>query len=184
MTFGCILEEKMGVNLYSTALAYALWFVGGFGALGFHRFYLGKTGTGILYLCTGGLGMVGAVFDFFTLANQVREANIRVQIREAMDLHGREGFLPRGMFNTRTDTKSKKESLEHAILRAAKKNAGYITPSDVALEADISLEEARKELDNLAKKGFADMRIRKSGVVVYCFPDFIIDKENADFENL
>lgn len=40
------------------------FFLGGLGA---HRFYEGKIGTGILWLCTGGLFFVGWVIDFFIL---------------------------------------------------------------------------------------------------------------------
>jgi TM2 domain-containing membrane protein YozV len=36
------------------------------GPLGVHRFYVGKVGTGLLYLCTGGL-IIGWIFDFFAL---------------------------------------------------------------------------------------------------------------------
>jgi TM2 domain-containing membrane protein YozV len=61
--------------VYSIGIAYLLWLVSGFGALGLHRFYLGKILTGILWMCTGGLAGIGALYDLFTLPWQVREAN-------------------------------------------------------------------------------------------------------------
>jgi TM2 domain-containing membrane protein YozV len=45
------------------------------GAFGVHRFYLGKTGSGILYLLTLGLLGVGIVYDFWTLNAQISELN-------------------------------------------------------------------------------------------------------------
>jgi len=47
-----------------------------FGWLGFHRFYLGKIGTGLLYLCTLGLFGVGIIFDLFTLGDKVAIYNL------------------------------------------------------------------------------------------------------------
>lgn len=37
------------------------------GVLGIHRFYVGKVGTGILWLCTGGLLGIGALVDFIMI---------------------------------------------------------------------------------------------------------------------
>lgn len=47
------------------------------GVLGIHRFYLGKWLTGILYLLTAGLFMLGVLYDFCTLNGQIRAVNAR-----------------------------------------------------------------------------------------------------------
>ena len=45
------------------------------GFFGIHRFYMGKVITGIIYLCTAGLFTIGIVYDYWTLNQQVSEAN-------------------------------------------------------------------------------------------------------------
>tara|TARA_R110002124_G_C8876470_1_gene508118 strand:- start:51 stop:449 length:399 start_codon:yes stop_codon:yes gene_type:complete len=45
------------------------------GFFGVHRFYMGKIFTGLLYLCTGGLFMIGVLYDFLTLNEQISDKN-------------------------------------------------------------------------------------------------------------
>ena len=45
------------------------------GIFGIHRFYLGKWVTGILWLLTGGLLLLGLLYDLWTLNGQVDEVN-------------------------------------------------------------------------------------------------------------
>ena len=45
------------------------------GVLGFHRFYMGKIFTGILYLFTVGLFGLGILYDFLTLNEQISDEN-------------------------------------------------------------------------------------------------------------
>jgi TM2 domain-containing membrane protein YozV len=49
------------------------------GFLGIHRFYMGKWGTGLLYLVTLGLFGLGVLYDYWTLNNQISEQNLRKQ---------------------------------------------------------------------------------------------------------
>ncbi|MEW5815853.1 MAG: NINE protein [Spirochaetota bacterium] len=165
--------------MYSLPLAYFLWLISGFGTLGFHRFYLNKIGTGLLWMFTGGLGMVGAIYDFFTLPGQVREANLRKSYRQSLRFE--DDYLPPRIPGARRPVA--RESIEQTILRTAKKNKGIATPSEVALEGNIPIEEARKYLDKLAGDGYAEMRVTKSGIIVYVFRDFTADPSNIDFED-
>ncbi len=55
--------------------AYVLWFFSIFGLLGFHRHYLGKYGTGCLWMFTCGCFGIGALVDLLTLSNQVNNHN-------------------------------------------------------------------------------------------------------------
>jgi TM2 domain-containing membrane protein YozV len=164
----------------SVGIAYLLW-LPGFGALGLHRFYLGKIPTGLLWMFTGGLGMVGSIYDFFTLAGQVREANIRDAIfssqKRPQQTSGPNWRVVDDGEATMVHGKShEKESLERIILKLAKENKGILTISEVALAADISIDSAKKDLDALVSKGIAELRVRKTGTLVYVIPE-IMDRD-------
>lgn len=46
-----------------------------FGVFGVHRFYQGKLLTGLLYLFTGGFFLIGYIYDYWTLNEQIDYAN-------------------------------------------------------------------------------------------------------------
>ena len=58
------------------AIAYLLWLVGGFGVLGFHRFYLGRWLSGLLWFFTGGLFLIGSLIDLFLIPDMVQVENL------------------------------------------------------------------------------------------------------------
>lgn len=64
----------------SKTVAYLLWFF--LGGLSAHRFYLGKIGSGILYLLTGQLFLIGWIVDMFTLGGQVEQINTKSELKE------------------------------------------------------------------------------------------------------
>ena len=45
------------------------------GVFGIHRFYMGKWITGLIYLLTGGLFLLGYLYDYWTLNDQISEIN-------------------------------------------------------------------------------------------------------------
>jgi len=147
--------------MYQVWIAYLLWFVGGFGTLGFHRFYLKKIPTGILWICTGGLALVGSIYDFFTLGRQVADANLR------------EGYsaLP-GAYSPEVTLKREKEPLERVILKLAQQNGGRVSAVQVAAASDWSLDQAQKQLDHLVSRNVCELRVLKSGAMVYHFAEF------------
>jgi TM2 domain-containing membrane protein YozV len=68
-------DRKYLAGPYDYSVAWILQTFPLFGLIGLHRFYLGKWGTGILYLLTAGLFGIGWVYDFLTLNTQIEERN-------------------------------------------------------------------------------------------------------------
>ncbi|GMO44623.1 MAG: hypothetical protein Ta2B_25600 [Termitinemataceae bacterium] len=176
--------------MYNKTLAYLLWFLSGCGWFGLHRFYLGKPFTAVLWICTGGLAGIGSLYDLITLGSQVDYANKTAKynrqdvhhyyhagenaenMRYANDadvriLHG----------NDDGRTPDSNDSVERKILKIAKTKGGIVSVSEVSLEANISLDDAKKNLEMMTKKGYVQMRVRQSGTIVFTFPEFI-DKDS------
>jgi len=135
-----------------------------------------------------GLFGIGSIFDLITLPNQVIEANIRQAILEEKV---RRKIDKKGLFDSQPDHKqpwrnindgesrivNKKEPVERVILKLAKEHKGIITASELALSADIPIDEAKKNLDAMVSKGFAELRVRQSGALVYTILDFLDNNE-------
>jgi hypothetical protein len=61
---------------------------------------------------------------------------------------------------------------EKQILLAAKEEKGLITPALVALKTELTIQEAEKLLEEMARKGYAVMHVRDNGRIEYEFPEF------------
>jgi TM2 domain-containing membrane protein YozV len=144
-------------RVLDSSIAYILWVIGFMvGFPGFHRLYMRKYNTGTALRFIPGLGHMIAFFDLFAIPSQIREINLRAKYRSVLSRRG--------------DAALDQYRDDH---HPAKKNRGIITPGEVALEGNISIQEAKKNLDDLASKGFTELRVKQSGVVVYTFPEFM-----------
>lgn len=61
-------ERKVG-------LAYALWALSFVGISGIHRLYMGRWVSGLLWLFTGGLCMVGTIIDAIVMPRMIEDSN-------------------------------------------------------------------------------------------------------------
>jgi TM2 domain-containing membrane protein YozV len=59
----------------STTTAYLLWLLIFVGLGGIHRIYAGRVITGLIWLFTGGLFLVGQIIDLFLIPGMIRRAN-------------------------------------------------------------------------------------------------------------
>ncbi|MBN2051820.1 MAG: hypothetical protein JW760_15315, partial [Spirochaetales bacterium] len=136
---------------------------------------------------TGGLCMFGGFYDFFTLPRQVEEANLRLDYRKALEnRRGRDwvtDYRSSG-WGDRFRQEFNRDSPEKTILKAARNNNGVATPASVALEGDLSIDDAKKHLDEMASRGYAEVKITRSGTMAYLFPEFVTDPGKLDFEDL
>jgi TM2 domain-containing membrane protein YozV len=163
------------VPIKSKGVAYLLWFF--FGVFGVHRFYLGKVGTGILYLLTAGLFGIGWLVDLFTLSGQVDTYNI---------LHGSVGGggtqNQNVVVNVTAPTSSPqaastpqeapvaqvKISAEKTILALADKTP-TLTLRQIISGTSLDMEEAEDAVKKLVAKGMAKEEVDASGKSTYVF---------------
>ncbi len=168
--------------MYSKAIAFVLGiisFVPPFSGL--LRFYLKRNGTGVLYTLTAGLCFIGNILDIVQIPQLVKQANMRLKSREMRRLDDLDDDFDRVR---EIEYKEAEGSIEKQILRSAKNNQGYTTPSEVALESDVSIEAARHALDYLVSKGFAEMKVSKTGTIVYHFPDILKPGDEDSYEEI
>lgn len=162
--------QASGEAPYTTGPGYGLWCTGLFGVCGIHRFYLGKTGTGVLWLLTMGLLGVGQIVDLFRMKKLVRDANIR----EGRIPHPRQATLARARIGTGEPERriSPPLNMRQQLLKAAMGNGGEITVSQGVLTTGKTFEEVEKVLNEMADKGYVDVdNAPGTGVVVYRFPE-------------
>jgi hypothetical protein len=161
---------------YSTGLAFGLWLACLLGACGIHRFYLGKSWTGLLYLFTFGLFGVGQIVDLVRMRELVEDANVRHEVletRAARKLLRRGRALPElppAEVAGQLDGGEPREDLSVALTRAASKNKGAISVTQGVLATGRSFEEVEAALDEMARSGYVGIdNDPESGVVVYTF---------------
>ena len=150
---------------YSPGVAFGLWLACLFGLAGIHRFYLGRPVTGVIWLFTWGLFGIGQLVDLIRLRDMVEDQNILSEGR-------RQRVLARAERKALPPARGPAEDLRQTLLKAAATRGGAISVTQGVLASGKSFEEVEAALDEMAKKGYADIdNDPKSGVVVYKFGD-------------
>lgn len=158
---------------YSTSTAFLLWLACAVGLAGVHRFYLGKTWTGLLYLFTFGLFGVGQLVDLIRLRGMVQDQNLKhealIALAEKRALRGRVGNL--GMLSAPPPMPPPTpESLRMKLLEAASKRNGQLSVTEGVMATGRPFEEVEAELDAMAKSGYVGIgNDPDTGMVVYMF---------------
>ena len=153
--------------VYKDVLGYGLWCLCLAGVCGAHRIYMGKWGTGILWLLTFGLAGVGQLVDLFRMKSLIRDSNVR------------KGYIPHPMLAARANPGAappaalpKPADLRLVLLQAAEKKGGELTVTQGVMASGKSFEEVEKCLRGMVDQGYVDVdNAPGSGVIVYRFPE-------------
>lgn len=76
------------------------------------------------------------------------------------------------------------EALERTILMLAREKKGKLTPSEVALKTQLSLEEAREHLLRMQERGFAVLHTSERGAIVFEFHEFLSEGERGNSQSV
>jgi TM2 domain-containing membrane protein YozV len=153
----------------SVGTAYLLWALGIFGICGVHRLYLGKMGTGILWLFTFGLLGIGQLIDLFLIPGMVDNYNLKLAV-----LQGSRPSSPPAKTVSAPPQPLKGQALMREILRLAQRRQGILTLSEIAIELPADFDEIEKALRELSRRGIASPENNlATGAVEYHFPHLL-----------
>jgi len=178
--------------MFSKSVAYVLGIISFLPPFnGLLRFYLKRPVQGVIYSLTAGCVWIGNILDIVQIPQLVRDANMRLKQRQLAALRkfpeltdDPDSVSAQAPADASRDALSEAHTIERHILRSAKQNGGITTPSEVALDGSVPIERAREVLDYLVSKGFAEIRVNRSGIIVYRFPDIIDPRNHEDFDDL
>ncbi len=153
----------------SVGTAYLLWALGIFGICGVHRLYLGKIGTGVLWLLTFGLLGIGQFIDLFLIPGMVDDHNFKLAVLQGI----RPSPAPaKGVSAPPQPLKG--QALMREILRLAQRRQGILTLSEIAIELTADFDEIEKALRELSRRGIAFPENNlTTGAVEYHFPHLL-----------
>jgi TM2 domain len=156
----------------STSTAFLLWLACALGLCGIHRFYLGRTWTGLAYLFTFGLLGVGQLVDLVRLRQMVQDENLKRDAFRALAekrLLGEAGSV-RLLRAVPAEAAAGEESLRMKLLEAAAKRNGHLSVTEGVMATGKPFAVVEAELDAMAKSGYVGIsNDPDTGIVIYTF---------------
>jgi TM2 domain-containing membrane protein YozV len=158
---------------YSSSTAFILWLGCALGFCGIHRIYLGKYGTGVLYLMTFGCFGIGQLIDLFKIKDMVLLENTKAQ--RLLKEHSAK-LLPPAQ-----QTQSSLERVRMQLLHAASEHGGRLTVSQGVMATGKPFAEVEQVLNDMLQSGYVDIGNHpESGLVVYIFGELTKSEGHPD----
>lgn len=162
---------------YNVGIAYILWALCFFGASGVHRLYMGKIGTGLLWLFTFGLCYLGNFIDLFLIPSMVEDSNFRYRLKLGFVASGNlsptsQPAVSQRQVSTKPPGKLTPEQLRIELVRAAAKTSGRLSVTQAVLATGADFKVVEDTLQAMLQSGYISIdNDPDTGVVVYTFPE-------------
>ncbi|MDB9536392.1 TM2 domain-containing protein [Dolichospermum planctonicum CS-1226] len=160
---------KNNQNQDRLLVSYLLCGAGFFGIGGLHRLYNGKIGTGLLWLCTGGLFYIGQVVDLLIIPNMVDEYEQKLRLKAGLSPAG----IPMNerIFISQVHQPNGKPLIVK-LIEAAEANGGSLTVTQGVKATGASLIEVETMLKEMLQSNHVRIGNNPiSGVVTYYFDE-------------
>ncbi|MCS6814096.1 MAG: TM2 domain-containing protein [Cyanobacteria bacterium] len=163
---------------YNVGIAYILWAMCFFGASGLHRLYMGKIGTGLLWLFTFGCCYLGNFIDLFLIPGMVEDSNFRHRLKLGFAAGG--NLFPESQptavgqqrESTNPPSKLTPERLRIELVRAAAEMNGRLSVTQAVLATGADFKVVEDTLQAMLRSGYIGIdNDPDTGVVVYTFPE-------------
>ncbi|MDY7021023.1 MAG: NINE protein [Cyanobacteriota bacterium] len=136
---------------------------------GLHRFYNGRIGTGVLWLCTFGLFGFGQLLDLFLIPSMVEEHNAKIRAKLGVSSTGIPLYSARPPVSLNI-TPTSQEQLRVKLLKAAASRGGKLTVTQGVLATGVSFNEVENLLNQMLKTDYVGIgNDPETGVIFYEF---------------
>ncbi|MBU0936870.1 MAG: TM2 domain-containing protein [Spirochaetes bacterium] len=150
----------------SKLVAYLLWWF--LGVIGAHKFYIGKTGMGVLYFFTFGLFGIGWFIDLFTLSGQVDLYNARYGQPKVGSAQQQSQNIVVNVTTPAGTVPEVRISAEKQVLALADQSS-QLTLRQIVSRTSLDVDEAEEAVRKLVARGMAREQIAEDGKVLYDF---------------
>lgn len=160
---------KNNQNQDRLLVSYILCGAGFLGIGGLHRLYNGKIGTGLLWLCTGGLFYIGQLVDLVIIPNMVDEYEQKLRLKAGVSPAG----IPinERIFISQVHQPNGKPLIVQ-LIEAAEANGGSLTVTQGVKATGASLVEVETMLKEMLQSNHVRIGNNPiSGVVTYYFDE-------------